>query len=470
VDDGLSASTGAHIQKGKLGDFLRECDAGKHRNNALVVENFDRLSRLDFDETSELLIRLRKAGVTVHITQQNRVIAPKTDLTTAIMNAVESFAANEYSAKLKERIGKAWAKKKRETPDGIAMTCRLPAWLNGRTGERITVNEERAKVVRRIFEMSANGYGNRQICKILNDEGVEPFSGRGRKRNGGLPHSWLNAYVAKILSDGSAIGTYQPMKNNKPDGEPRHGYYPAVVDLGLWNKVREGAAQRKIKGFAGRTGQVRNLFSSIVLDADANFEPMYYVDKGLRSKPRLITKHSHGDSPNSLVYADFERGFLHLLDELDWVSVLDLSSSTELRTAEEEIGKLSLAIERAGSDIEKITDLLIDTPSHTLKARLLAAEERQRADQERLGKAKEGLEELRRKNRDMLDSSVAYSKLLADKSIETRTRLRAEIRRKVAHIDVIFGRGDGYGYVVAVNFVSGVRRIAIESGGKLFWQ
>jgi hypothetical protein len=55
----------------------------------------------------------------------------------------------------------------------------------------------------------------------------------------------------------------------------------------------------------------------------------------------------------------------------------------------------------------------------------------------------------------LLDDSVVYTRLLESRDFETRTKLREEIRRKVARINVTFGGGN-LSYIASVCFVNGV--------------
>src|SRR5258708_3182293 len=109
IDNGFSASKGEHTtsDKAKFKHFLKDADQGKFAGYALVVEQMDRLSRLGIEQTNDLLKRILKAGIEVHVTQENRVIRDLDDLLTVIMNTVQNFAAQEYSKKLTERIHKA---------------------------------------------------------------------------------------------------------------------------------------------------------------------------------------------------------------------------------------------------------------------------------------------------------------------------------------------------------------------------
>jgi DNA invertase Pin-like site-specific DNA recombinase len=112
IDEGFSASSGAYITKGKFGQFLKDADSGKYQSFVLVAEELDRISRLGIAETSALIQRILKAGVEVRLAQTGRVISPKEDLSTAVLNVVESFAAAEYSRKLRERISNSMKAKR----------------------------------------------------------------------------------------------------------------------------------------------------------------------------------------------------------------------------------------------------------------------------------------------------------------------------------------------------------------------
>jgi hypothetical protein len=78
--------------------------------------------------------------------------------------------------------------------------------------------------------------------------------------------------------------------------------------------------------------------------------------------------------------------------------------------------------------------------------------------------AKQRLEELKRKYRDLLSHEVVYSELLNAKDLVTRAKLREEIRRKAAKIEAYFAGNSGK-FLGVVTFTNGVRRnIAFTQG------
>jgi DNA invertase Pin-like site-specific DNA recombinase len=465
IDEGLSAFKGTHLSEGKLGLFLEEVDRGQHHGKALIIEHMDRLSRLGIAGTNDLLGRLHKGQVEVHITQENRVVRSADDLLTALQNIISAHFANDYSQKLKERVGAAWNKKKHQHQNGIAITSITPAWLIGEVGHPFGINEERAAIVREIFRLAETGLGKRLIARSLNERGV-PTWGRSK--------IWAHSSVGDILVNRAVLGEYQPFTgkraDRKPDGEPRPGFYPAVIDIALWKRVQDTLAGRKSGQFAGRTGKARNLFSGLVYDVTGEApEPMHYIDKGTKSTRNLSTVKTNGEKPQTVNYARFERGFLEFLDALDWRRILNAEDRAEIHALESEDATIREGIDQAEGKMQKIIDLLVDTPSQALKDRLAKLESQVQADHARLQDVSYKLETLRRKNMDLLDNSVTFSKLSDCKDVETRMRLRQEIRRKVNRIEFLafnspFIKGPDWPEdqtAAVVRFVNGARRVIV---------
>ena len=77
--------------------------------------------------------------------------------------------------------------------------------------------------------------------------------------------------------------------------------------------------------------------------------------------------------------------------------------------------------------------LNLSSPAVALNARLLKLESQVEADKAQLVEAKS-------KNRDFTDQAILFAALSTTEDLATRTRLRQEIRRKVARIDFWFRR------------------------------
>ena len=124
-----------------------------------------------------------------------------------------------------------------------------------------------------------------------------------------------------------------------------------------------------------------------------------------------------------------EAAFLTWLDQLDWSSVIDTADSEEIRRYEQQIAELKASIEADTRKIETIIDALIDLPSPALKARLRAIETAVASHMSELSVTETKLTEAKTTHRDLLNANVVYRTLSKAKSLETRTRLRAEISR-----------------------------------------
>jgi DNA invertase Pin-like site-specific DNA recombinase len=436
IDEGFSAYSGEHLTKGKLGRFLAEADKGKYRGYALVLEHMDRLSREGPVKNWRLSDRILSDGIVIHVTQQDRAVESLDDLQTAIMQTVDSFTAREYSKKLSERVGSAWRSKKRNTPDGIAISKWMPAWLTGKAGEPIQVNEKRAKIVREIFRLAASGHGKRMIARILNERGIPPFRGE----------TWGHSYIGKLLHSRAPLGEWQPCdKDGKPDGEPHPNHFPQIVDAALYQKARAAIVSRRtitdngaVTGkYAGRTGSMRNLFSGLVWDASAGFDaavPMHYTDPGKGAKPRLSTEKTGPDRPHWIDYGRFENAFLAFLDDLNWREILGERESADLKVCDEEHARITLEIEGMERQAQNILDSMAAAPSKLAGERLQKLEAQIEQKKTEREAAEQRLADLQQKSRDLLDSSVAFVKLSEATDLETRSRLREGIRRKVSGI------------------------------------
>jgi DNA invertase Pin-like site-specific DNA recombinase len=451
IDDGRSAFTGEHIAKGEFGKFLKRAGAGKYRGFALIAEDPDRLTRQGYRKLLHILEDLLAAGIEIHFTMKNMVIRSEEDLDRieiGVTAVIYGANGREHSAKLSTRLEKVWADKKRNSAPGVSITARLPAWLEGEVGESIRVNEEKAAVVREIFEMAANGMGKRLIARELNRRKVPTFGWGERKTE-----EWLHGTVQKILTNRAVLGEYQPRKKGQLDGEPRIDFFPPIVSRALFDKVASGITLRRTGKTAGRTGKLNSLFSGLIFDKTLG-RPMHYATYS-RGRAFLETNCREVPDlrPNKIDYSGFEEIFLTYLDELDWTTILDISEAEELKVSEEKIATLGVVISSDEADLQKVTDLLIEVPAKTLKERLLMLEarlEKRKAD--RAAEIKK-LEEARRKYSEFLDKWEVYATLSKAKDLETRSRLRQEIRRKVARIEFDFAPSPNL--IVKIYFVNG---------------
>jgi DNA invertase Pin-like site-specific DNA recombinase len=303
VDRGVSGYRGKNISDGALGEFIRRVKAGKiPKGSALLVENPDRISRQPFSECWPWYQAILEGGVELHFLSIRRVLRPKHAFADVLQIGVEIDRGNSESHMRSQRLAATWAEKKHHSAPGIVISNKMPGWLDGKadaslTGvirsktkksQRYSVNKRKAQIVKRIFEMAADGLGKRLIARRLNQEKVPTF---------GRAAHWGYSYVQKVLFNRAVLGEYAPHKgrgrHRQPDGEPRLEFYPPIITADLWQRAHRAIASRrttsqkgKVTGkFAGQVGRkLNNLFAGLVYDGNYGL-PMHYVDRGKRDKP-----------------------------------------------------------------------------------------------------------------------------------------------------------------------------------------
>ncbi|WP_156382037.1 MULTISPECIES: recombinase family protein [unclassified Aureimonas] len=253
-DLGISAYKGAHRDIGALRSFLSLVEAGKvPRGSYLVVESLDRLSREAVLDAAARLFDLIRAGVIVVTLSDGQVYSEerlRTDWTPLIVSIAVMARAHEESRIKGERVGAAWARKKDAArEEGRPLTSRCPEWI-AIEGSRFVVREDRAEIVRTIFQWAIEGYGRRQVVAKLNEAGTPTW-------RGGI--GWQTSTVGKILTGRLVLGEYQPHSGSsragtrQPAGDPIVGYYPSIVDEETYWRAQQASQGRRVA--AGRRGR-----------------------------------------------------------------------------------------------------------------------------------------------------------------------------------------------------------------------
>jgi len=282
IDDGVSAFSGANIETGKLRSFVDNVRAGIWPGGVvLLTERLDRLSRQGWDELYSWIKQVTAAGASVATVDGGRMYEPgkRIELSDIMEMIIKGELARDESSKKASRLSKSWAAKRERIGSGkeAVMTKRAPGWLRVE-GEprRFVVIEERAAVVRRIFEDTVNGIGKATIARDLNREGVKPF---------GRASGWHSSYIQKILRSLAVLGEFQPGKKPRDTrreavGEAIGDYYPAIIDANLHAAATVAMAGRS-RRVAGRGRSLVNLFAGLAR-CKACGSKMTFRGKGLK--------------------------------------------------------------------------------------------------------------------------------------------------------------------------------------------
>lgn len=254
LDAGLSGFTGENLtDSSSLRALLHAAKSGKFSpGTRLIVESLDRLSRAEITTAVRLFLDLLDTGLVIVTLIDGEQVFTKervdTDLTALIIAIVFVSRANNESRNRRERALQAQQtarKKARENKTPITAEC--PKWLTvvgKRDARKFVVIEDRAKIVERIFNMSAGGMGQVQIISFLNRHHVATFSGKPKWRPGMIGH---------LLSNEAVFGRFQPClsvveggrRRRVPDPEGAiENYFPAVISRQLFNQGRRATRGR----------------------------------------------------------------------------------------------------------------------------------------------------------------------------------------------------------------------------------
>lgn len=317
-DIGVSAFRGANVESGALGRFLEAARAGQiPAGSSLLIESLDRLSRQEIMTSLTMFMELLSRGIhIVTLADEHCYRAGETDAAELMMSIVVMSRAHEESRTKSQRLSATWANKRRQAATR-KLTAKCPAWLAlSADGSAFELIQDRARVVRRIFEDSAAGIGSYAIARRLNAAAEPPF---------GSSRGWQTSYVTKVLHSRAALGEFQPhrMVNGRriPDGPAIERYFPPAVDESLFYRAHASRASRRTYG-GGRKGKfISNLFSGLASCAYCGAR-MHFVDKGFGPKGGTYLvcdsgRRGLGCEKAGWRYDHFEATFLAFVEELN---------------------------------------------------------------------------------------------------------------------------------------------------------
>jgi DNA invertase Pin-like site-specific DNA recombinase len=468
ADRGRSGYKDEHRKKGRLGQLIAMAkDDRFERGTVIVVEAWDRLGRLRPDRQTDLLAELLRTGVSIGVCRLDDIFS-EDDFGTHKWTTLAVFIQMAYqeSKQKAERVAASWERRRQRARErGELLTARLPAWMECVNGEARLI-PERATVVRRIYQLAANGYGCTRIVGTLDKERVAPFGsvvvneGRTRSQFCGR---WTRPYVRLILNDRRAVGEFQPRKiDDSPDGPPLAGFYPAAVTEEEFLLARAAQVQRdnqrdkRGRAIGPRQGsKYVNTFRGLLRHA-RDGEGWVLHNRGTTKVREPILVNAKGNSGRdrcyTFRYALFEEGILKLLSEVDPRSVLPREKDAAARA---DVLRAKLAGVRA--DIARLQDELKVAFSKAIAAVL--------RDQETLEEqiAVQLQEELSRTVKPAARSWKELPGLVqlirtADNPDDVRLKLRTVLCQVIDEVWVLIAKNGAYQIVVVQVFFRGDTR------------
>ena len=390
TDAGVSAYKGKNLSKsGALGMFMEAVRDGLIQPGSwLLLESLDRFTRQTPRIAAFELLDLINRGIVV-VTLHNGTIFRADDYTDSgmegVVNLIGALIAmqghhQEQVAKGK-RVAAAWKSNyAKAAAGGHVVTKIVPFWLavnSERSG--FNVLEDRASIVREIYERRASGDGKTKIANDLTARGVPTSKGRGT----GI---WHPSAVAKLLDSDTPSGALV----NK-HGERLEGYYPNIVSPALFQQVRALRQQAPVQGKATTshilTGLVKHECGTT----------MRRVNKGVKSSgiklqcPKCL---------NSIPFKEAVNLVSQALGETQWVKS-NTSAGAKTLQMEQDIYGLELEVEESYLNWRRVK---------TLEAKTIY--ERVTRD---LTEAREELTKVKGTNTEVLASMEEQALIRADK-------------------------------------------------------
>lgn len=276
-DRGVSAFKGKNARQGALKEFMEAVESGKIKAGSyLLIEDMDRLTRLPVLEGFEVFQRILRGGITIVTLKDGAKYSSEsiaenwTLIMPVLFNMSRGWGESDRKSVL---LTDAWRKKKEEAEKRKPMGDNAPRWLayvdggeDGGAGYKLI--PDRVALVRRIFNLSVNGYGHTTITGMLNKEGVPPFKRPGKDTKDNKRSTWGVTSVARLLGNRAVLGEYQPwsiagsLKKRTKVGAPIPFYFPPIIDLDLFGRVQDAIESRRIHGAKKQTKHF-NLWAGI---------------------------------------------------------------------------------------------------------------------------------------------------------------------------------------------------------------
>lgn len=269
-DLGVSGYSGANVKKGALAVLQEMLAMGQiEPGTILLIEAFDRLTRMNIMQAYGLIFGLINSGLVIVTVTDGKVWNSKTmnNLTDFMMSLVLLYRGHEESARKSDLLRKTF-NRHRNTGSQQAFGV-APGWLYREEKSQVwVVIEELAESVRKVFEMSAQGYGSKAIAKRANEENW-PIPTRKTKASS---EHWHAQMPGQMLRNRSVLGEHEH-RIRTHDAQQYHwkglstgmvipDYYPQIVSDELWHRARASIDTRMVE--KRRDTQYYNIWSGLM--------------------------------------------------------------------------------------------------------------------------------------------------------------------------------------------------------------
>lgn len=351
ADRGISAWKGAN-RRGALGELLSLLKPGDY----LLIEDNDRLSREDPLTAMNLLHSIVFKGVTVITLRDGNIITQENffKLSTFLPSIIKSALANEENIKKSMRIKESWVSRRKTMAKGKFIGGKIPFWICKAKDGSLSIIEDRAKVIKHIFDMAYQGMGFRSIMHKLAKENVKTFRANIEWSKGGI------SYLLRNIAAYGSIQTYI-MENKKrvPIGEPIDNYYPAIITKEKFLAVQNKISKRIMYGGGNAGDKASNLFSGICKCSKCGGS-IIITNKGRNDISYLACSayHWHHRCSKSIVnYLQVEKSVLDYITR-DTNAIQSFTPDSSRQQLQQKIDEKKAVLDDLHRVVVKLTDLI----------------------------------------------------------------------------------------------------------------
>ncbi len=271
--------------------LMRHCEEG--RIDRIITKSISRFARNTYDFLNALDI-LKKNNITIAFEKERIDTAiAQNDMMLTAFGAVAQEESRSISANIRWAVEKH--QQRGEVPNCVIYGYRyadgddaVEILDSGYKIKKVVINEEEAKVVRRIFEQVDKGKSYAQIARELNFDNIpapESFVVKRRKSmketpkgilNKDLDEGWTARVIGQLIRQERYAGDVKTMKTytldykshkmvkNKGEREQYciQNHHPAIIDRELFERVQrvvrlnqekaKGRSEKKLYPFSGR--------------------------------------------------------------------------------------------------------------------------------------------------------------------------------------------------------------------------
>ncbi len=260
VDDGY---TGTNLDRPAFRRMLEDVEAGKLQ--IILVKDLSRLGR-NSGRVSLLLDEYFPAHRVRFISVGEGIDTAERSSANSILAPVQNLVNELYAGDISRKIHAAFDIKMQQ---GEFIGAFAPYGYRKDPADKnhLIVDEEAAKVVRRMFSLAAEGDSTREIAELFQQEGILTPSQYRYQKNPHLDKSqfrgaveWKKGNVGKMLRNEVYLGHTLQGKTLKPSFKSRISYekpreewvvvehtHEPLVDEETWKKVREQMERRNKK-------------------------------------------------------------------------------------------------------------------------------------------------------------------------------------------------------------------------------